>query len=130
MFGVLCDTKQAIMHTLLLLLNLFLQQPAPSAHTVFVLDSVIEQAEAHNTFGGVGGTASENHLAPIVIGVISKRCPETLHFTEDRSSAEYVLKPQQGSTMLLDAKGNVLYVSPAKLMGNMAKDVCKFVSTR
>jgi hypothetical protein len=70
----------------------------------------------------------EHHDAPVVMAEFSKRCP-SVSFTQDRTVAEFVLEPQQGATSLINPKGDVLYVSPAKSMGNMVKDVCKYISS-
>jgi len=102
-------------------------QAQPTHHTIFVVDKVIQTAEAHNKFGGIGTSSGEHHTAPVVMAEFSKRC-KVVNFTKDRGNAEFVLETQPGSTTLTDAKGNVLYVSPAKKLKNMVKDVCKYVS--
>jgi len=55
-----------------------------------------------------------------------KKCP-AVSFTQDQSAADFVLQTQPGGTTLADLKGNVLYVSPAKNLGNMVKDVCGYI---
>jgi hypothetical protein len=102
-------------------------QTQTARHTIFVVDKVIQTAEAHNKFGGVGASSGEHHTAPVVMAEFSKRCP-AVSFTQNRATAEFVLETQPGSTTLTDAKGNVLYVSPAKRLKNMVKDVCGYVS--
>ncbi len=103
---------------------------APAHHTVFVVDKVTQTTEAHNApFGGsVAASSGEHHSAPVVMAEFSKKCP-AVSFTQDQASAEFILQTQSGSTILSDPKGAVLYVSPAKNLGNMVKDVCKFVSS-
>jgi len=113
-----------------LLLAAFLQN-APSHHTVFVVDKVTQVSEAHNApFGGaVAASSGEHHSAPVVMAEFAKKCP-AISFTQDQSLADFVLQTQPGGTILSDPKGAVLYVSPAKNLGNMVKDMCKFISGR
>lgn len=113
------------MLTVVLVALIFQSQPAH--HTIFVVDKVIQTAEAHNKFGGIGTSSGEHHTAPVVMAEFSKRC-QVVSFTQNRENAEFVLETQPGSTTLTDAKGNVLYVSPARKLKNMVKDVCGYVS--
>ncbi len=62
------------------------------------------------------------------MGEFSKRCP-TVSFTESQPAAEYILRTQSGATTLTDLKGNIVYVSPAKTLKNMVKDVCVYISS-
>jgi hypothetical protein len=112
-----------------LLLLVFLGQNAPPPHIVFVVDKITQTVEAHNVPFGSAASAGEHHSAPVVMAEFSKKCP-AVSFTQDRSMADFVLQTQPGGTILSDPKGNVLYVSPAKNLGSMVKDVCKFVSAR
>jgi len=107
-----------------LLLAAFWQNPHP--HVVFVVDKVTQTSESHATLGGPVNTVGEHHSAPVVIAEFSKRCP-VVSFTQDQSAADFVLQTQSGATTLADPKGNVLYVSPAKNLGNMVKDVCGYI---
>jgi hypothetical protein len=113
-----------------LLLLAFLGQNTSSRHIVFVVDKITQTAEAHNApFGGAVASSGEHHSAPIVMAEFSKKCP-VVSFTQDQTAADFILQTQSGGTTLADPKGNVLYVSPAKNLGNMVKDVCKFISSR
>ncbi len=121
--------EQLEMRMKLIVLAVFLWQAAPTHHTIFVVDKVTERAEAHNTLGGVGASSGEHHSAPVVMSEFGKKC-SIVTFTQDRSVADYILETQPGGSTLTDSKANVLYVSPAKTLKNMVKDVCGFVSAR
>ncbi|WP_158909688.1 hypothetical protein [Granulicella sp. L56] len=104
---------------------------APSHHKVFVIDKVTQVSTASNKALGTQGqlVQQEHHSAPVVMAEFAKKCP-AISFTEDQSGADFILQTQPGGSTLADPKGNILYVSPAKNLGNMVKDVCKFVSSR
>ena len=57
----------------------------------------------------------------------SKRCP-SVAFTTDRAKADYVLQTQPGGSILTTPNDDVLYISPAKTLGNMVKDVCAYIA--
>ena len=101
---------------------------APSHHKVFVVDKVTQVSTASNKALGTQGQLiqQEHHSAPVVMAEFAKKCP-AVSFTQDQSVADFVLQTQSGATTLADPKGNVLYVSPAKNLGNMVKDVCGYI---
>jgi hypothetical protein len=104
--------------------------PASTAHRVFVVDTVSQTAvTAPGLFGSVNTSTGELHTAPLVMKEMMKRCPGTIVLTTDRSTAEYVLAAQMRSSVLTNAKGDVLYMSPAIKYQNTAKDVCKYIAT-
>jgi hypothetical protein len=112
--------------TLLLLAGSALAQ---HTHTIFVVDTVSQHTEAHQKLFGTGVAASsrEHHSAPREIAELSKKCPAA-KLTQDRTGAEFILETGSGSSILEDAKGNVLYVSSAKLPKNQVKDICEFIT--
>jgi hypothetical protein len=95
-----------------------------STHIVFVVDKVQEVSKPD----GSGVVASEHHTAPVVMAEFAKRCPE-VSFTKVRENADLTLETQSGASILSDAKGNVVYTSPAKSLSNMVKDVCRYIGT-
>jgi hypothetical protein len=86
---------------------------------VFVVDKVTTLVSARQE--------AEHHSAPVVMSEFMKNCPN-LSFTENQEDAEFVLKTQPGSSTLSNVKGDILYISPAKTLGNMVKDVCRFIA--
>jgi hypothetical protein len=104
---------------------------APPHHTIFVVDKVTQVSTASNKALGTQAQLiqQDHHSAPVVMAEFSKKCP-AVSFTQDQSAADFILQTQPGGSTLTDPKGNVLYVSPAKNLGNMVKDVCKFISAR
>ena len=114
------------MNFVALFLFFFSQQAGAPQHTVYVVDKVTDQAEARAA--GHSDVIGDHHSAPVVMGQFAKTCP-TVHFTQDRAAADLILQTQRGSSVLSDAKGTVLYVSPAKTLKNMTKDVCGYISS-
>lgn len=114
------------MNFIALFLFFFSQQAGVPQHTVYVLDKVIDQAEARAA--GHTDQIGDHHSAPVVMGQFAKTCP-AVRFTQDRTAADLILQTQPGSSVLSDAKGAVLYVSPAKNLKNMTKDVCGYISS-
>ena len=110
---------------------LFFQINPPPRHTIFVVDKVTQVATASNKALGTQAQLiqQDHHSAPVVMAEFSKKCP-AVSFTQDQSVADFILQTQPGGSTLVDQKGTVLYVSPAKNLGSMVKDVCKFVSAR
>ena len=70
---------------------------------------------------------AEHHSAPVVMSEFMENCPN-LSFTENQEDAEFVLKTQPGSSTLSNVKGDILYISPAKTLANMVKNVCTFIA--
>jgi hypothetical protein len=111
------------------LLAVFWQTPAH--HTIFVVDKVTQVSTASNQALGTQTQVmqQDHHSAPVVMAEFFKKCP-AVSFTQDQSAADFVLQTQPGGSTLTDPKGSVLYVSPAKNLRNMVKDVCKFITSR
>lgn len=56
-------------------------------------------------------------------------CP-VVTVTDNRDTADYILRIHPGTTTLYAKNGDVAYVSSAKVkLSNMVKDVCKFVGS-
>ena len=106
-------------------------QTASAANTVqrrvFVVDKVSQVGTAQAYGNTAKAQEGEHHSAPVVMSELSKKCPIVL-FTTNRESAEFILDAQQGASSLVNQKGDVLYISPANTMRNMAKDVCRYIS--
>jgi hypothetical protein len=105
-----------------------------NSHVIFVVDKVQTVGKSNASNNGIFGTSAssttmEAHTAPGVTAALIQRCPANLSITQDQSGAEWLLQTQFGATMIVDKKGTVLYVSPAKTMRNMTKDVCAFISS-
>lgn len=94
---------------------------------VFVVDKVTQAGNAQVYGNTAHSQESEHHSAPVVMGEFSKRCPAVM-FTKERENAEFILETQPGGSSLSNQKGDVLYLSPAKTLKNMAKDVCGYIS--
>ena len=103
-------------------------QATEQRHVVYVVDKVTATAEAHEKIGGIAGSTSEHHSAPIVMGEVTKKCT-IITFTEDKSVADFILKTQQGASTITNQKGEVLYITPAKTLKNMVKDVSGFAAS-
>ena len=98
-----------------------------STHVVFVVDKVTDTSKTTNYGNSSKGENGEHHSAPVVMAEFKKDCPN-VSFTQAREKAQYILQTQPGSSTIVDQNGTVLYISPAKTLKNMAKDVCTFVS--
>ena len=100
---------------------------ATGQHKTFLIDKTYEEASG-NTYGNhSNANAVQQSFSPRIMTAFSKKCPEIL-FTTDRSGAEFVLNPQVGGSVLTSKAGDVLYISPARTLGNMVKDICAYVS--
>jgi hypothetical protein len=121
--------RQFITYSVLLvsLCGLLFAQEKPTARKVLVVDKVTQTARVQE-YGTVSkGQEAEHHSAPVVMAEFMKRCPG-VSFTENREDAEFVLKTQPGGSTLSNPKGEILYISPAKTLGNMVKDVCTYIA--
>jgi hypothetical protein len=96
-------------------------------HKVFVVDKVRQVGSAQGYGNQVNAQTGEYHTALVVMSEFGKRC-HTVSFTKDAAAADFILETQSGGSSLSDPKGNVLYVSPAKQLHNMEKDMCAYIS--
>jgi hypothetical protein len=123
----------------LLVVSAFAQTPAPKpepdshpAKRIFIEPYTIGGAvgSAHsdaygNTYGSASSTG-RNISAEATEGFM-KNCP-AVTVTNDRDAADYVLKPNKGSSTLYQKNGDAVYVSHAKMkVSNLVKDVCGFI---
>jgi len=109
-----------------LTLLLFLQS-TPAPRIVFVVDKVSQVGSARVYGNSANTQEGEHHSAPVVMSEFSKRCP-IVAFTKNKEAAEFILETQPGGSSLSNQKGDVLYVSPAKTLKNMTKDVCGYIA--
>ena len=115
------------------------QTPAPKPEPdsrptkrIFIEEYIIGGAvgSAHsdaygNTYGSAS-TVGRNISLEATDGFI-KNCP-AVTVTDDRDAADYVLKPNKGSSTLYKKNGDVVYVSHAKVkVSNLVKDVCGYI---
>ena len=115
----------------LLTVSVLVIQAAASAssvsHTVFVVDKV-SQVQRSTVYGNrANAEDGEHHTAPVVMAEFSKKCP-AVTFTKNKDSADFLLETQPGGSSLSNQKGDVLFVSPAKTLKNMTKDVCGYIT--
>ncbi|WP_148210080.1 hypothetical protein [Candidatus Korobacter versatilis] len=87
-----------------------------------------QEAKATNNGNRSSETSSEHHTAPVVMTAFSHDCP-SVTFTTEKEAADYILQTQVGGYVLASPKGDVLYISPAKTLKNMVKDMCKYISS-
>ena len=58
-----------------------------------------------------------------------KNCP-VVTVTNDKDAADYILRPNKGSSTLYTKNGDVIYVSHAKVkVSNLVKDVCGYIQS-
>lgn len=109
------------------LCGLLFAQEKPTPKKVFVVDKVTQTASVQGYGSVAKSQEGEHHTAPVVMAEFMKHCPN-VSFTENREDAEFVLKTQPGGSTLSNPKGEILYISPAKTLGNMVKDVCAYIA--
>jgi hypothetical protein len=106
-----------------------------NARKLYVFQAKIAQAEQQCwTVGGYAKCvegSDDDEIGLYVIRDIMSRCPSTITITHSRQNANYLLKPHYRVSMLYDnTNGDILYISPANHTGNIAKDICRFVTTK
>ncbi len=106
---------------------LFMFEAAPAPRMVFVVDKVSQVGSARVSGDTAHAQEGEHHSAPVVMGEFSKKCP-VVAFTKNKEAAEFILETQSGGSSLSNQNGDVLYVSPAKTLKNMTKDVCGYIA--
>jgi hypothetical protein len=108
--------------------------PTPPTKRLFIADYIITGVfgSAQTTNGStVGGAAvvGRNISLEATDGFI-KRCP-AVTVTSDKDAADYVLRPNKGSSTLYKKNGDVAYVSHAKVkVSNLVKDVCGYIQAQ
>jgi hypothetical protein len=106
----------------------------PATKRLFIADYVINGAvgSAHtdspgNTYGSA--TAVGRNISLEATKGFMKNCP-VVTVTNDSNAADYVLRPNKGSSTLYKKSGDVVYVSPAKVkVSNLVKDVCGYIQS-
>jgi hypothetical protein len=107
-------------------------KPDPPTKRLFIADYVIGGAvgSAHtdssgNTYGSAA-TVGRNISLEATDGFM-KHCP-AVTVTNDPDAADYILRPNKGSSTLYKKNGDVVYVSHAKVkVSNLVKDVCGYI---
>lgn len=118
--------SRALLLALLATIPTFAQTRSP--HKIFMVDKTVEQSTTTpGFFGSLNTSSSESHLAPQLMSIFNKRCPDVVAFTMDPAAAEFTLTPNHGGSTLSNQKGDVVYISPAYLPLHMINDVCKYL---
>jgi len=110
------------------------KKPDPPTKRLFIADYVIGGAvgSAHtdstgNTYGSAA-VVGRNISLEATEGFM-KKCP-AVTVTNDRDAADYILRPNKGSSTLYKKNGDVVYVSHAKVkVSNLVKDVCGYIQS-
>ena len=121
----LAGMRKATYHLLIVILwssSLLAAEP----RKMFLVEKTYAQATASGYGNNASAQAVEISFTPKIMTEFEKKCP-TVSFTTDKSTAEFVLNPQVGGSMLMNKKGDVVYISPAKTLHNMVKDVCLYL---
>lgn len=126
--------KRQNLHMRYLIALLIVAAPlaAQSSKRLYIEERVIEHAgtnvhcdDAGNCYGH-SATHERNVSLEATRDFVSS-CP-AVAVTDNRDSADYVLRITPGASTVFAKNGDVAYVSPAKFkLGNVVKDVCKFV---
>jgi hypothetical protein len=106
----------------------------PPAKRLFIADYVVNSAvgSAHtdssgNTYGSAAAVGRNISLE--ATNGFMKNCP-AVTVTNDRDAADYILRPNKGSSTLYKKNGDVVYVSHAKVkVSNLVKDVCGYIQS-
>ena len=110
-------------------------KPEPESHPtkrIFIEQYIIGGAvgSAHSdAYGNTYGSASTvgRNISLEATDQFIKSCP-VVTVTNDRDAADYVLKPNKGSSTLYKKNGDVVFVSHAKVkVSNLVKDVCGYI---
>jgi hypothetical protein len=109
------------------------KKPEPTKR-LFIADYVINGAvgSAHtdssgNTYGSAAAVGRNISLE--ATNGFMKNCP-AVTVTNDRDAADYILRPNKGSSTLYKKNGDVVYVSHAKVkVSNLVKDVCGYIQS-
>jgi hypothetical protein len=110
------------------------RKPPPTTKRLFIADYVIGSAVslAHtdssgNSYGGA--TAGGRNISLEATDGFMKNCP-AVTVTSDRDAADYLLRPNKGSSTLYKRNGDVVFVSHAKVkVSNLVKDVCSYIES-
>lgn len=108
-------------------------QPPPTSPTkrLFIADYSINGVvgSAQTTNGSTYGSAAVvgRNISLEATDGFTKNCP-AVTVTSDKDAADYILRPNKGSSTLYKKNGDVAYVSHAKVkVSNLVKDVCAYI---
>ena len=107
--------------------------PTPSTKRLFIADYILTGVvgSAQTTNGSTFGSAAVvgRNISLEATDGFNKSCP-AVTVTSDKDVADYVLRPNKGSSTLYKKNGDVAYVSHAKVkVSNLVKDVCRYIQT-
>jgi hypothetical protein len=110
------------------------KKPDPPTKRLFIADYVINGAvgSAHtdssgNTYGSAA--AAGRNISLEATNGFMKNCP-AVTVTNDHDAADYILRPDKGSSTLYKKNGDIVYVSHAKVkVSNLVKDVCGYIQS-
>jgi hypothetical protein len=106
----------------------------PPTKRLFIADYVISGAvgSAHtDAYGNTSGSAAAvgRNISLEATDGFMKSCP-AVTVTNDRDAADYILRPNKGSSTRYKKNGDVAYVSHAKVkVSNLVKDVCGYIQS-
>jgi hypothetical protein len=96
----------------------------------YVISGVVGSAHTDssgNAYGSAAGVGRNISLE--ATDGFMKNCP-AVTVTNDRDAADYILRPNKGSSTLYEKNGDVVYVSHAKVkVSNLVKDVCSYIQS-
>lgn len=107
--------------------------PTPPTKRLFIADYVISGVvgSAQTTNGSTYGSAAVvgRNISLEATDGFMKNCP-AVTVTSDKDAADYVLRPNKGSSTLYKKNDDVAYVSHAKVkVSNLVKDICGYIRT-
>lgn len=105
--------------------------PTPPTKRLFIADYIISGVigSAQTTNGSTVGSAAVvgRNISLEATDGFMKHCP-AVTVTSDKDAADYVLRPNKGSSTLYKKNGDVAYVSHARVkVSNLVKDVCGYI---
>jgi hypothetical protein len=112
------------------------QDGSPGTKRVYVEERVKSTSGAFvhcDDYGNCYGNNSNRsrNVSLEVTREMMKDCPAAITVTNNRESADYVLRIEPGASTLYKHNGDAAYISPARWRpSSLAKDVCNFVGTQ
>jgi hypothetical protein len=103
--------------------RLYIEERVKTTSSLTIPCEVLAVCRGHNT-------RQMRSVSLEVAREVEKRCGETITVTNNRGTANYFLRIEEGASTLYQQDGDVAYVSPARWsMSNVAKDICNFAAT-
>jgi len=96
----------------------------------YIISSAVGTAHTDSSGNSYGSAAAvgRNISLEATDGFI-KNCP-VVTVTDDKDAADYILRPNRGSSTLYKKNGDVVFVSHAKVkVSNLVKDVCGYIKS-